>query len=103
MRHALLFGVAPRTEEIEAALRHDPSIGMRGLGNISDRTGRERVADLMAWIVSQNGIIGIYQGAAETGPRALGHRSILANPTNPQTRQTLNELVKFRELIRPLA
>jgi carbamoyltransferase len=45
----------------------------------------------------------VYQGAAETGPRALGHRSILANPCDPTTRERLNERVKYREAIRPLA
>src|SRR6185295_9183184 len=44
-----------------------------------------------------------YQGPAETGPRALGHRSILANPCNPTTRENLNARVKYREAIRPLA
>jgi carbamoyltransferase len=53
--------------------------------------------------VAQNGVIALYQGAAETGPRALGHRSILANPCNPATRELLNERVKYREAIRPLA
>jgi carbamoyltransferase len=57
----------------------------------------------MAYIVSRDGVIGIFQGKAETGPRALGHRSILANPANPNTLDTLNRLVKFRERIRPLA
>lgn len=57
----------------------------------------------MAYIVAHDGIIGIFQGPAETGPRALGHRSILANPTNPRMLQILNERVKFREAIRPLA
>ena len=37
------------------------------------------------------------------GPRALGHRSILANPCNPRARELLNERVKYREAIRPLA
>ena len=41
--------------------------------------------------------------AAETGPRALGHRSIFANPCDPQARERLNERVKYREAIRPLA
>src|SRR5208282_341067 len=50
-----------------------------------------------------DGIIAIFQGAAETGPRALGHRSIVANPCNPRTRDVLNERVKYREAIRPLA
>ena len=48
-------------------------------------------------------MLGLFQGAAETGPRALGHRSILANPCNPQTLETINRLVKFREPFRPLA
>jgi len=47
--------------------------------------------------------VGLFQGRAETGPRALGHRSILANPCNPRTLETINTLVKFREPFRPLA
>ncbi len=57
----------------------------------------------MAFMVAQNGVIALYQGAAETGPRALGHRSILANPCDPDARERLNERVKYREAIRPLA
>ncbi len=57
----------------------------------------------MAYITAQDGIVAIFQGAAETGPRALGHRSILANPCNPRTREILNDRVKYREAIRPLA
>jgi carbamoyltransferase len=57
----------------------------------------------MATVVAGNGVIALYQGAAETGPRALGHRSILANPCDPTTRERLNERVKYRERIRPLA
>jgi carbamoyltransferase len=57
----------------------------------------------MAFMVAQNGIIALYQGAAETGPRALGHRSIFANPRDPAARERLNERVKYREAIRPLA
>jgi len=51
----------------------------------------------------QGGVIALYQGAAETGPRALGHRSIFANPCDPEARERLNERVKYREAIRPLA
>jgi carbamoyltransferase len=57
----------------------------------------------MAYIIAQDGIFALYQGPAATGPRALGHRSILANPCNPQTRKNLNAQVKYREAIRPLA
>ena len=53
--------------------------------------------------IARDGVVGLFQGRAETGPRALGHRSILANPTNPRTLETINRLVKFREPFRPLA
>jgi carbamoyltransferase len=57
----------------------------------------------MAYCVADGGIIALSQGSGETGPRALGHRSIFANPCDPQTRERLNERVKYRESIRPLA
>ena len=64
---------------------------------------REQIADLVAYIVAHDGILGLFHGSAETGPRALGHRSIVANPCNPNTLDNINRLVKFRERIRPLA
>ena len=103
LEHAFYCGTAPTRSEIEAALASVPEIGNRPLGNVSSPGERERVAELMAYIVSRDGVIGVFQGKAETGPRALGHRSILANPANPDTLDTLNRLVKFRERIRPLA
>ncbi len=57
----------------------------------------------MAFMVAQGGVIALHQGAAETGPRALGHRSILANPCDAHVRDALNARVKYREAIRPLA
>jgi len=54
-------------------------------------------------MTARDAIFALYQGAAETGPRALGHRSFLANPCNPLTRTNLNAQVKYREAIRPLA
>ncbi|GAI19864.1 unnamed protein product, partial [marine sediment metagenome] len=65
--------------------------------------GRQRVADLVANIITNDGVLGLYQGASETGPRALGHRTILANPCNPETLKVLNKHVKYRETFRPLA
>lgn len=103
MAHAFLCGLAPTRSEIQNAIKENNSMRAMALGNIEKKSDLECIADLMAWIVSRDGVIGIYQGVAETGPRALGHRSILANPTNLNTRQILNEFVKFRELIRPLA
>ena len=103
LKHAFYCGLAPTNAEISRALQSVSQVGYRQLGNIYESRQLEQLSDLMAYIVSQDGVVGIYQGAAETGPRALGHRSILANPANPHTLRKLNELVKFREIIRPLA
>jgi len=102
MTHAFYCGLPPTQQDIQKALEAG-DIASRRIGNISTPEGRDAVADLMAFMVAQNGVIALYQGAAETGPRALGHRSILANPCDPQTRERLNERVKYREAIRPLA
>ncbi len=103
LRHPFQCGFAPLTSEIDAALESADDIGWESLGNINQPAQREEIADLLAFILSQNGVIGLFQGAAETGPRALGHRSILANPCNPLTRENINLSVKAREAIRPLA
>jgi len=58
-------------------------------------TAAERLAD--------NQIVGWFQGRMEIGPRALGHRSILANPATTQTRDRVNRYVKRREPWRPFA
>jgi carbamoyltransferase len=102
MSHAFYCGTSPSPGDIATALDVG-DIASQRIGNISTPDGRDAIADLMALMVSQNGIIALYQGAAETGPRALGHRSILANPCDPQARERLNERVKYREAIRPLA
>ncbi|MEZ5822156.1 MAG: carbamoyltransferase C-terminal domain-containing protein [Xanthobacteraceae bacterium] len=102
MTHAFYCGTAPTEADITAALTADDVASQR-IGDISTAEGRDAIADLMAYMVSQKGVIAIYQGAAETGPRALGHRSILANPCDPAARERLNERVKYREAIRPLA
>jgi carbamoyltransferase len=48
-------------------------------------------------------IVGWFQGRSEYGPRALGNRSILANPAGPWSREILNNVVKYREWFRPYA
>ena len=45
----------------------------------------------------------IFQNHSEWGPRALGNRSILADPRNPDMKKIINEAVKFREGFRPFA
>jgi carbamoyltransferase len=48
-------------------------------------------------------IVGWFQGAAEWGPRALGNRSILADPRRPEMKDILNQRIKHRESFRPFA
>ncbi len=56
-----------------------------------------------ARLLQQDLIVGWFQGRMEFGPRALGSRSILANPCSPQMKDILNARVKFREDFRPFA
>ena len=58
--------------------------------------------DLLAKLVSKGKIVGIFSSRSEFGPRALGHRSLLADPTKKQTLSLMNE-IKSREWWRPLA
>ncbi|MFI9722920.1 carbamoyltransferase C-terminal domain-containing protein [Streptomyces sp. NPDC052396] len=59
--------------------------------------------DKAAELVAGGAVIGWYDGAGEVGPRALGHRSIVADPRDPHMRDRLNSQVKFREHFRPFA
>ena len=56
-----------------------------------------------AAMLADNKIVGWFQGRMEVGPRALGNRSILANPALDHIKDTLNARVKFREPFRPFA
>jgi carbamoyltransferase len=51
----------------------------------------------------EGNIIGVVRGTSEHGPRALGNRSIICDPTKPNMKDTLNEKVKHREWYRPFA
>lgn len=56
-----------------------------------------------AQLIADGGIIAWFQGGMEYGPRALGHRSIIADPRDIHTLGKINEHVKLREIFRPLA
>lgn len=93
--HAFLGGGALADADILDALTEAGvafrEVPVEGLG--------ERVASLLC----RGAILGLAQGQAETGPRALGHRSILADPTRSDALERLNAHVKRREAVRPLA
>lgn len=103
LQHAFYCGTPPSTASIHQALNKTEEIAYIPLGNVNCLQQREEIADFAAYVIAQDGVLGFFQGSAETGPRALGHRSIVANPCNPDSLKNINELVKFREKIRPLA
>ena len=56
-----------------------------------------------AKLISEGNVVGWYQGKMEWGPRALGNRSILADPRRKEMKDILNEKIKHRESFRPFA
>ncbi|MFH1721662.1 MAG: carbamoyltransferase [Candidatus Altiarchaeota archaeon] len=56
-----------------------------------------------AQLIFEDNVVGWFQGRMEWGPRALGSRSILSNPANPEMQEILNLKVKHREKFRPFA
>jgi carbamoyltransferase len=94
----LMFGVRTyRAAEIDAAVA--AAAGPAGL----TVTRTSDVAAHAARLIAGGDTVGWFDGAAEIGPRALGHRSILADPRSPTMRHRLNAEVKFREQFRPFA
>lgn len=63
------------------------------------KTNPKKIAEL----ISNGNVIGNFYGKSEYGPRALGNRSILADPRNTKMRDYLNKEVKHREMFRPFA
>lgn len=66
-------------------------------------TAPESVEEHCAALLARGLIVGWYQGRMEFGPRALGSRSILADPTRPDMKDRINARVKYREEFRPFA
>lgn len=69
--------------------------------NIRDLNGER--AKIIAGKLAEGKVIGVMQGAAEFGPRALGNRSILADPGGIKTKDHINNNIKARESYRPFA
>ena len=61
------------------------------------------VPEFVAELLAAGNIVGWFQGRAEWGPRALGNRSILADPRDVSMKEKINSRVKFREEYRPFA
>jgi carbamoyltransferase len=61
------------------------------------------LVDVASQLIADGKVTGWYQGRSEWGPRALGNRSILANPAIPTMKDTINAKIKRRESFRPFA
>lgn len=73
------------------------------LGAVFETFNDEQLINETAQALASGKAVGWHQGRMEFGPRALGNRSILADPRNSDTQKTLNLKVKFRESFRPFA
>ena len=79
--------------------------------NLLDHTGltytcyeaKSELCEKVAKILEEGAVVGWFQGKMEFGPRALGNRSILADPRNEDMRDRINAMVKKREEFRPFA
>jgi carbamoyltransferase len=65
--------------------------------------GLEATCTEAARLIAEGRVVGWYRGRMEFGPRALGNRSILADPRHPEMRDRINAMVKKREAFRPFA
>ena len=90
-----LLGPQYSKDEIEAFLK--------GRGIAYEALRPETRAERVAGLISRGNIVGWFHGRMEYGPRALGARSILADPRDPAMQSKMNLTIKFRESFRPFA
>jgi carbamoyltransferase len=99
MDHAY-WGPGYSREEIRRAI---DSNGVAQSGCAISQLSEEDLPRRAAAIVADGKILGWFQGRAEWGPRALGNRSIVADPRRPEMKEILNRRIKHREIFRPFA
>ncbi len=87
-------------EHSDAAIR--TALAARGV-NAREYADEHAAAEHAADLIAGGAVIGWYQGRSEWGPRALGNRSILANPAVPDMKERINRKIKRRESFRPFA
>lgn len=93
-----LVGPKYNADQIENSLgRYSGRIHWKRYGSLEDTCA------VAAQLIAEGRVIAWMRGRMEYGPRALGNRSILADPGHPEMRDRINELVKKREAFRPFA
>ena len=91
------FGREYSKGEVFAALNEHPTLVYTEYENFDD------LVENVSFSLSQNRVIGWFQGGSEIGPRALGNRSIIASPINSWMTGHINNDIKHREWYRPFA
>lgn len=87
------LGYTYSKDDVEAAIKsRDSEIEVLGCDD-----------DYVIWLMTTKKIISVFGGGSESGRRALGNRSILADPTHAETKDIVNEKVKHRQWFRPFA
>src|SRR5216110_1372720 len=99
MDHAY-WGPQYSREEIRRAVDSN-ALAQKGC-TIAEFQGEE-LMKRAAEIIADGNTLGWFQGRAEWGPRALGNRSIVADPRRPEMKNILNRRIKHREIFRPFA
>ncbi len=90
-----LIGPEFSEDAIESALRNANAL--------YTRIDTDKIAATTAELIAAGNVVGWFQGRMEFGPRALGARSIVADPRNPKMQALINLKIKFREGFRPFA
>jgi carbamoyltransferase len=99
MDHAY-WGPGYTRDEIRRAIDAN---GLAQNGCRIEELAEDSLMQRTAAIVADGKILGWFQGRAEWGPRALGNRSIVADPRRPEMKEILNQRIKHREIFRPFA
>ncbi len=93
--HQAYTGARANPQAIQSALKNR-AISFQCLPDVP-------LFELVSDCLVNGGVVGWFQGRAEFGPRALGNRSILADPRRADARELLNKKIKRRESFRPFA
>jgi len=99
MEHAY-WGPAYSREQARATIK---ASRLAGNGYAIEELPETQLLQQTAAIIAEGKILGWFQGRAEWGPRALGNRSIVADPRRPEMKEVLNRRIKHREIFRPFA
>ena len=101
MEHAYTGPGFNDTDVMSALMKHD--MGKATSGILIDHLSEDEIIHRTARSIAEGKVVGFFQGRMEFGPRALGNRSILADPRRSEMKVVLNSRIKHREAFRPFA